>query len=456
MRLIPKVDALCAHPLLAPHTGFALTEAIRELLGQLRGRILSGEADEIPSMDSLAASALALLCRGRQPHLRRVYNATGVVLHTNLGRACLSQRAVEQVANAAAGYSTLEYDLEQGERGSRHAHVEGLLCRITGAEAAMAVNNNAAAVLLILGTLARGSEVVISRGELVEIGGSFRVPDVMSESGAILREVGTTNKTHLSDYRSAIGPQTGALLKVHTSNYRIVGFTESVEVEALAKLGREASIPVIEDLGSGALYPLAKLGITDEPEVRASLAAGADLVCFSGDKLLGGPQAGIIVGRRDLVEAVKRHPLARAMRIDKLSLAALEGTLYSYLDEQTARKEIPVISMLSAGSEALFDRAKALCEQLGTVEGCRFEVVQDFGQVGGGSVPHQQLLSWAVAVTPNCSVGQLEERLRRGTVPVVGHIAQNRLLLNVLTLFDQDLSLVAQALIDALTGEENQ
>ena len=378
-----------------------MTEAVRRTLDRLRADILVGTVTELPSTEALCAQISASCRASRLPSLRGVINATGIVLHTNLGRACLSDRALAAARGVSQGYSTLEYDLTAGERGQRYAHVEPLLCRLTGAEAAMVANNNAAAVLLILSALTAGGEVITSRGELVEIGGSFRMPDVMAACGAVLREVGSTNKTHLSDYANAISEQTRALLKVHTSNYRIVGFTESVSPAALAELGRSRSIPVIEDLGSGCLVDLAPLGLRDEPTVQASVKAGVDVLSFSGDKLLGGPQAGIIVGKRRCIDLLKRHPLARALRVDKLTLAALEATLQAYVDG-TALQEIPVLSMLAQTPEELRQRAESLCRRMGE-SGVTAEVVSTENPVGGGAVPTQTLHSFAVAVVPRDS-----------------------------------------------------
>ena len=440
LRQIPKVDDLLRLPALntlAAEAGTsAVTEAVRRTLDRLRADILVGTVTELPSTEALCAQISASCRASRLPSLRGVINATGIVLHTNLGRACLSDRALAAARGVSQGYSTLEYDLTAGERGQRYAHVEPLLCRLTGAEAAMVVNNNAAAVLLILSALT-------SRGELVEIGGSFRMPDVMAACGAVLREVGSTNKTRLSDYANAISEQTRALLKVHTSNYRIVGFTESVSPAALAELGRSRSIPVIEDLGSGCLVDLAPLGLRDEPTVQASVKAGVDVLSFSGDKLLGGPQAGIIVGRKRYIDLLKRHPLARALRVDKLTLAALEATLQAYADG-TALQEIPVLSMLAQTPEELRQQAESLCRRLGEI-GVTAEVVSTENPVGGGAVPTQTLHSFAVAVAPRDSAAALETQLRQRPVPIIVRIAHDRCLLDMRTLFPADLDEILQA-----------
>ena len=446
LRQIPKVDDLLRLPALkmlaAEVETSAVTETVRRTLDRLRADILVGTVTELPSTEALCAQISASCRASRLPSLRGVINATGIVLHTNLGRACLSDRALAAARGVSQGYSTLEYDLTAGERGQRYAHVEPLLCRLTGAEAAMVVNNNAAAVLLILSALTAGGEVITSRGELVEIG-SFRMPDVMAACGAVLREVGSTNKTRLSDYANAIGEQTRALLKVHTSNYRIVGFTESVSPAALAEFGRSRSIPVIEDLGSGCLVDLAPLGLRDEPTVQASVKAGVDVLSFSGDKLLGGPQAGIIVGKRHYIDLLKRHPLARALRVDKLTLAALEATLQAYADG-TALQEIPVLSMLAQTPEELHQQAESLCRRMGGI-GVTTEVVSTENPVGGGAVPTQTLPSFAVAVAPRDSAAALEAQLRQRPVPIIVRIAHDRCLLDMRALFPADLDEILQA-----------
>lgn len=444
MRQIPKVDVLLSMPCLSDCPG--ATDAAREELDALRQSIKSGECSALPTPEALARRILERAERSARPSLRPVINGTGVILHTNLGRACLSKAAAEAVTSVAGGYSTLEYNVEEGRRGSRHDHAASLLCRLTGAEAAVAVNNNAAAVLLILSALTKGREVILSRGELVEIGGSFRVPEVMEQGGAILREVGTTNKTHLRDYAAAITPDTGALLKVHTSNYRIMGFTESVPLTELAQLAHQNDLPLIEDLGSGALVPLEPYGILDEPCVQASMAAGADVISFSGDKLLGGPQAGIIIGKKRYIDQIRQHPLARALRIDKLTLAALEATLRQYLDPAQVN-EIPVVAMLSAKAEDLREKAEKLLAQIG--DPALAEAVPTEGQVGGGSVPTHLLPSWAVAVTPRIPVELLEQRLRAIDPPIVGRIYKGRYLLDVRTLFEDSFAYIAASLKEA-------
>ena len=418
LRAIPKMDELLREPLL--------------------------QVQEVP------APLLRETLRAVLETLRPVINATGVVLHTNLGRACLSQRAAQAAYAVARGYSTLEYNVEEGCRGSRHSHAEALLCRITGAESAMVVNNNAAAVLLILSALTEGGEVITSRGELVEIGGSFRIPDIMMQCGCVLREVGATNKTHLQDYEAAIGEGTRALLKVHTSNFRIVGFTESVSLEDMVALGRKYGLPVIQDLGSGSLVDLLPLGIHDEPAVQQSVRAGVDVISFSGDKLLGGPQAGIILGKRRFIEALKKHPLARAVRVDKMTLAALRETLCAYLEPEKALEEVPTLSMLAASEAALRARAETLALRLRKA-GVACQTVETQEQVGGGSVPMQLLPGWAVQVeTGALSVDGLEARMRRRALPVVGRIHRERYLLDVRTLREEEFDEIARAAAEAL------
>lgn len=448
LRGIPKVDELMQQETILalredlPTT--AVRTAVREELEALRQAILAGEVQMLPDTETLCAAVCRRAREDALPSLRPVINGTGVVLHTNLGRACLSQRATNAVTAVARGYSTLEYDLAKGQRGSRHDHIETLVCQVTGAEAAMVVNNNAAAVLLILSALGKGGEVITSRGELVEIGGSFRIPDIMVQCGCTLREVGATNKTHLRDYENAIGPDTRALLKVHTSNFKIMGFSQSVPLDELVALGREKGLPVIEDLGSGSLVDLEQFGIHDEPTVQQSVKAGVDIISFSGDKLLGGPQAGIILGKAEYIRLLKRHPLARAMRVDKMTIAALRETLYAYTDEELARREIPVLAMLGAKPHQLREKAGVLCAML-EEQGVSAQVVSTQDQVGGGSVPTQLLDAWAVAIDPGrLTVDQLEEKLRLRPLPIIGRITHEQYILDVRTLMERDFPYIAR------------
>jgi L-seryl-tRNA(Ser) seleniumtransferase len=409
LRTLPSVDRLA-------------TSVARAELADRRAEVLAGASDD-PDLVARARERL-------RPSPRRVLNATGVVVHTNLGRAPLAPSARAAVAAAAEGYSNLELDLATGERGSRHDHVEGLLREVTGAEAAMVVNNCAAAVLLAAAALAGpGREVVVSRGQLIEIGGGFRIPEVVAQAGARLVEVGTTNRTRLGDYAAALTESTGAILRAHPSNFRTLGFTEEVEIEALCSLGA----PVIDDVGSGVLADGLEV-LADEPAVRRSVRAGAAIVCFSADKLLGGPQAGVMVGTRDAVQACRRHPLARAVRIDKLSLAALHATLALYRDPELARAELPVLAMLDVAPDVLEARARRLAE------GCAGEVVAATAKVGGGALPLLELPGPAVAIEV-----ALADALRAADPPVIGRISEGRLLLDVRTLTDDEADLAAAA-----------
>jgi L-seryl-tRNA(Ser) seleniumtransferase len=420
LRDLPSVDELARtsdDPL--------AVEAARIVVARAREQIQAG-ADPGDLGERLEAELQA----ARMPRLRRVLNATGVIVHTNLGRAPLAEAALEQVAAAARGYSNLEYDLEAGARGSRQAHVGELLRRLTGAEAAHVVNNNAAAVLLALAALAEGREVIVSRGELIEIGDGFRIPDVLARSGAHLREVGTTNRTRASDYEAAIGPETAVLLRVHQSNFRVVGFTELASVAELARVARSYELVLVDDLGSGA-----PIDLGDEPTARTSLAAGADLVCFSGDKLLGGPQAGIVVGRADLVERLRKHPLQRALRADKLTIAALEGTLRLALERPD---EVPVLRMLREPAQTVRERAERLAALVGG------DVEETVARAGGGALPLAELPSFACAVEE-----ELAAKLRGGDPPVVGIVRDGRLLLDCRTLTDDDVDEVAGAIVSA-------
>ncbi len=452
LRQLPKVDEVLRQPAVAalelPQT--VLTDLVRGQIDGLRRSVLEGAVTQVPTAAELCAGVCAAAGRASRPSLRPVINATGVTLHTNLGRACLSERAVAAAAAAARRYSTLEYDLESGQRGSRYSHVEKLLCKITGAECAMVVNNNAAAVLLILSAVGKGGQVITSRGELVEIGGSFRIPEIMEQCGCSLKEVGATNKTHLRDYEKAICEDTRALLKVHTSNFRIMGFTQSVALSDLVRLGRERGLPVIEDLGSGCFFDLETLGIHGEPTVMDSVKAGVDILSFSGDKLLGGPQAGIILCTGEWIDVLKSHPLTRAMRVDKMTLAALEATLESYLEPEKARREIPTLRMLSQEERELRLRAEAL---VGLLEerGVCCQLIPEQDQVGGGSVPTQLLPTWCAAVDPQTvTVDRLEENLRKNCdPPIVGRISKDRYLLDARTLWDEDLPYIAESVKEA-------
>jgi L-seryl-tRNA(Ser) seleniumtransferase len=433
-------------------------EAIREVLECWRRRIAGQPSEsapaDLPSRTALVAEAEQLALRLCRPALRRLINATGVVIHTNLGRAPLADVGIERMIEVAQGYSNLEYDLDRGDRGSRQDHVEQLLCRLTGAEAALAVNNNAAAVLLAVNTLAEGMEVIVSRGELVEIGDSFRIPDILRRAGGILREVGTTNRTYLRDYEDAIGPTSAMLLKVHTSNFRIQGFARQVSIAELTSLGQKVDLPVVEDVGSGALVDLSQIGLTKEPMPSESIRVGADLVTFSGDKLLGGPQAGLIVGKRLLVDRLRRNPLARAIRIDKLSLAALEATLRLYLDEGRAFSCIPVLRALAIPLQDIERRARHLRDRIAALAPDRLEVsiIDGTSEVGGGALPMEAIPTQLVAVqAAHLTASLLEERLRRTDPPVMVRIRDDRIVLDPRTVSEDDLELLANLVASVAT-----
>ncbi|MGD0154133.1 MAG: L-seryl-tRNA(Sec) selenium transferase [Thermacetogeniaceae bacterium] len=432
-----------------------LTEVARDVLESWRRAILEqGQAP--PELNDLVADVRRRVEAKLRLNLRPVINATGVVLHTNLGRAPLSADACAAIGRVARGYCNLEYDLETGQRGSRYSHVERLLTALTGAEAALVVNNNAAAVLLVLHSLARGREVVVSRGELVEIGGSFRIPEVMAQSGAILKEVGATNKTHPRDYERAIGPETAMLLKVHPSNYRIVGFTRQVTNEELVSLAAKHQVPVVEDLGSGALIDLHKLGVGPEPTVQDSLAAGVDIVTFSGDKLLGGPQAGLIVGRAEQLRVLKENPLLRALRVDKFTLAALEATLQAYLKEE-AEQVLPVLRMLTTTPVILQRRAGQLQKQLTTRLGmsCSVSLRRGFSRVGGGALPMVELPTSLVELRlPHMSAATLSERLRQGNPPVLVRVQDDCVLLDPRTVSEEEAGLLLEAVASLIEAGE--
>lgn len=459
---IPSVDELLREKELQGLSGIyprtVVVDCIREYLQEFRKLVIATDNEE-----ALVAMDTGMITRGitekvhekMRNSLISVVNATGVVLHTNLGRSPLSSRLKDSIWEIASGYSNLEMDLVTGERGSRYTHVEELLCKLTGAEAAMVVNNNASAVMLVLGTMAKGRQVVVSRGQLVEIGGSFRVPAVMEQSGAELVEVGTTNKTHLADYEKAAGENTAALMKVHTSNYRILGFTSEVESDDMVALGRRLGIPVIEDLGSGMLLDLTEYGLPYEPTVQQAVNAGMDVVTFSGDKMLGGPQAGIIVGKRAYVDKMKKNPLTRALRIDKLTLAALEGTLRLYLDKELALKEIPVLKMLTYDIEELGKRARRLSVRLkkALADKAEITVQNDFSEVGGGSMPLHKMPTKAVVLElKGVSLTELEKRLRAYKTPVVARINKDRLILDVRTIMDNEFEIIENALVWAMEG----
>lgn len=437
---------------LGEHPRLYVLSGIREVIDLRRQEILAGTIADV-SPENMARNIEATIERLAAFSLKPVINATGIVLHTNLGRSVLSEKALENIIRVAGGYSNLEYDLAAGKRGQRFSHITRLLREITGAEGGIAVNNNAAAVFLCLNALAKGKEVIVSRGELVEIGGSFRIPDVMVSSGAILREVGTTNKTHLYDYENAINENTALILKVHQSNYRMSGFTEDVSIDSLVSLGKKRDIPVMYDLGSGCLIDLKPYGLYSEPSVQEIVRSGADIVTFSGDKLLGGPQAGLIVGRQNFIERVKGNPVARAVRIDKLTLSALEATLFEYVDNEKAKDAIPVLRMLLEDIESIKTRTKKIAGLIKRhVKNASIEIMADSSQAGGGALPGKDFPTYTVSVRPeHISVNELEERLRKGDPPVIARVREGALLLDVRTISDKDAVIVADRVRTALS-----
>jgi L-seryl-tRNA(Ser) seleniumtransferase len=444
LRNLPAVNEILNEEVLrlpaTVHAHDVLVAAVRAELAEVRRQLLDHPVSNgPPDAAAIATRVVARLSAETSPKLRPVINATGIVLHTNLGRAPMAEEAAAAAGDAARGYLNLELDLQTGKRSSRQVAVRDWLCRLTGAESASAVNNNAAATVIALRALCRRKEVIISRGQLIEIGGSFRIPEIMGVSGARLREVGTTNITRLSDYERAIGPDTGALLRVHASNYRVRGFTKSVPLTALVELGHQHGLPVIDDVGSGALLDFARFGFDSEPVVRDSIAAGADLVLFSGDKLLGGPQAGLIVGRKTLVQKIEKDPLMRAFRLDKMVLAALELTLRLYLNETLALRDVPVLRLLTIPLEELQHRAEALAERLRSLPGMKSVAVrEDVSAVGGGSLPDQTLPTRVVEIeAAGLDDTALAERLRTGTPAVIGRLHGGKVLLDVRTVFSQ-------------------
>ncbi|MFZ5818043.1 MAG: L-seryl-tRNA(Sec) selenium transferase [Bacillota bacterium] len=457
LREIPPVNAILEAPtalaLLDRHDRALVVEAVSAALEEFRRQVMAAaEEEDLSGMDrtteGLARWAQRQLDRRLQPRLRRVINATGVVLHTNMGRSPLAEEAVAAITAIASRYNNLELDLATGERGSRYAHVEELLCRLTGAEAALVVNNNAGAVLLMLSALCHGKEVIVSRGELVEIGGAFRVPDVMEQGGARLVEVGTTNKTHPADYERAIRPETGALLKVHTSNFKIIGFTEGVETGELAAIAHRHGLPCLVDWGSGVMVDLERFGIPHESTMDELIRMGADLVTFSGDKLLGAPQGGFIVGKRELIARCRKHPLTRALRVDKLTLAGIEATLKLYLEPEKAIARIPTLRMLSLTREQIDPMARALAEQLRAAS-IPAEVTDGLSQAGGGSLPGVDLPTRLVAI-PHPAPHTVERRLRESDPPVMVRIQAGQILIDPRTLWEEEVPLVVSVLRRAI------
>jgi L-seryl-tRNA(Ser) seleniumtransferase len=450
LRKLPKIDELLKEDIVVNALKNTLRpivlEALRESIERFRSDILSNTIEEFEYKDILTYFN-SLVELKNSPKLKKVINATGVVLHTNLGRSLLCEEAVKNVITAAENYNNLEYNLETGERGSRYAHVEEIIKKITGAEAAVVVNNNAAAVMLVLSTLCSGKEAIVSRGQLVEIGGSFRIPEVMKFSGAKLVEVGTTNRTHVYDYENNITENTGVLLKVHTSNFKIMGFTEEVAFEELVALGEKHKVPVIEDIGSGVLVDFSKYGFTYEPTVQNSVKKGVDVVTFSGDKMLGGPQAGIIAGKKEYIDKIKKNQLTRALRIDKMTLAALEGTLKLYVDEAEAVKKLPTLYMILSPKEEHKKRAQRLKSKLQKAEiDLNIKLEADYSMVGGGSMPTEKIDTYALKIkNSTLSADQIEEKLRKNITPIIVRICNGEIILDVRTIFDKDFDIVVEA-----------
>jgi L-seryl-tRNA(Ser) seleniumtransferase len=456
LRSIPKVDDILKHEswkrFVGKYPEGTAKDALRECLDELRAFVKEGKATAIPSMNELIDAAEKQVIALMSPGLKRVINGTGVVIHTNLGRSVLAKPAIEAIMNAASHYTNLEYDIRKGLRGDRYEHCTSILKRLTGAEGALVVNNNAGAVFLILNTIAEGKEVIVSRGELVEIGGSFRIPDVMKKSGALLREVGTTNRTYREDYEYAINESTGLLMKAHTSNYRIKGFVHETAVEDLVSLGSRHKVPTYYDAGSGLLRPLKGLGIHDEPCIPDELRKGWDIISFSGDKLLGAPQAGIILGEKAYIDAMKKNPMTRALRPDKFTLAGLESTLLLYLDEDTAKREIPTLSMIYEDKAVLKRRAERLTKKLRKLSDKLSAATTELSsEVGGGSLPDVLIPSYGLVLQPLAkSVESFEERLRNLEIAVIGRIEKGRLLLDMRTIMKEDEPLLIAGIEEAL------
>jgi len=414
-------------------------QGIRELIDSRRKMILEGSIADL-SEESLMPEIASAIERFSALSLKPLINATGVVIHTNLGRSILSEKILENIRRVSESYSNLEYDIDRGKRGKRYTHIKRILREVTGAEDALVVNNNAAAVLLSLNTLAKGKEVIVSRGELVEIGGSFRIPDVMRASGAILREVGTTNKTHVFDYERAINENTGLILKVHQSNFRIIGFSEEVPIEDLVQVGTRHHVPVMFDLGSGCLIDLKPFGIHDEPAVKDIVKSGVDLTTFSGDKLLGGPQGGVIVGNREYIEEIQRNPITRAVRVDKMTLAGIEATLMEYVDEEKAVQNISTLRMLLQKPEEIKVRANRIAKGLKKeINNSDITVLPDTSRAGGGSLPEIDLPTYVVSIrSEKLPVNEFEEKLRKGNPPIIARIKENSLIIDARTVQEKD------------------
>ncbi|NMB06944.1 MAG: L-seryl-tRNA(Sec) selenium transferase [Tissierellia bacterium] len=459
--LIPKVDELLedkiVKELLEKMPRVLVVDSIREEIDILRKEIQKGNLDEEEIFNRNKNLPRLIKIRANKKNsykLKKVINGTGVVIHTNIGRSLIGEEVMENIVEIATNYSNLEYDLAKGERGLRYDHLEDIIIEITGGESAMVVNNNAAAVLLVLSTVAKDKEVIVSRGELIEIGGSFRIPDVMEQSGAKLVSVGTTNKTHIWDYENAITEETSALLKVHTSNYRILGFTSSVSGDELSALSKQYNIPLIEDLGSGVLIDLSKYGLEYEPTVQDSIKNGVDIVTFSGDKLLGGPQAGIIVGKKKYIDAMKKNPLTRAFRIDKFTISALEATLRLYLDEKEAIEKIPTLNMLTVDKTKLENKAKMLYNLIMDniqCKNCQIEIVDDYSEVGGGSLPLEKMETKCIRISlDGLSLTEFENHLRNYKVPIITRLYKEKLYIDLRTVRESEFNLVVDGIVHGL------
>lgn len=456
LRKLPKVDILLndetIQTLVAECGRGMVVECIREELECVRTLALSGKEKEAEEAIGKFVSLVKERVSEETAYpLRKVINATGIILHTNLGRAPLGKIHLDAINQAIGGYSNLEYDLETGKRGKRFTHYADLISKIAGTEGAIAVNNNAASLTLIFGALSKGKEVIVSRGEAIEIGGKFRIPEVIEQSGAILKEVGTTNKTRISDYEDAINENTGALLKVHTSNYKVIGFTEEVTLEQLVELGKKYNLPVIMDLGSGVLVDLEKYGLAHEPTVQEQVKKGADLVCFSGDKLLGGPQAGIIVGKKEAVQKLEHYPLMRAIRLDKCAIAALAATFREYMDETRAVKNIPVLHMIARPLSELKEQADSLTAGLSECAAAEIQVEESESMVGGGSLPGEKLASYAVTIqSKDMSCEELMEKMRHFEVPVIAHIKEDKVWLDMRTVMPEEAEILQNCMLEIL------
>lgn len=432
--------------LMNTYTEVAIKSAIKQYIEEVKQAILNEELSEVPSLSKIVGEVARIVEKEDKNSLRRVINATGTILHTNLGRSLLSEKIKENIESVAFNYSNLEFDIDNKKRGSRYVHLIDIIKKLTGAEDVLVVNNNAAAVLLTLNTLVKGQEIIVSRGELVEIGGAFRIPEIIKLSGGVPVEVGTTNKTHLKDYENAISEETGALLKVHTSNYKILGFTESVSNEEISYLARENELVSINDLGSGQFVDFSKFGLPYEPTVKEILDSGIDIVTFSGDKLLGGPQAGIIVGKKKYIEKMKKNQLTRALRVDKMTLASLEATLKLYLDEKEALEHIPTLHMISLSKERLFGKADVLKTKLSDLD-FDIRIEEDKAEVGGGSYPASYLESVAVKLTHRkLHATEIERRLLEVEIPIITRIKDNSIILNMRTLRTREFDIVKAAL----------